>query len=191
MTVRRKGKVGLDAGKGLYFRNLGKLRSGTQPKFWLGQDRGQAEQRNSRLETLWQAVLQQGQTAWPELVLDAAKSIARGEETFQVPFVDRGSDFDYPHYFKLMSGLNRQYPQVQWIPEDTVAFETGIRDLAESFARIKEAASDNMPIQIAATAPHERLHHAFDGWISELDSVATLKVWNKNRLSMACQWRPS
>lgn len=67
-----------------YVRNLGRLPSGTQPKFYLGHDRAIALERLEQITTLWRHIedwhlSRPGKPTWDDDTLQAAKALGRGE----------------------------------------------------------------------------------------------------------------
>src|SRR5712692_49388 len=86
---------------GRYFKNVGYLQSGSQPKFYLGRDRAEAMVRAGKLEQIWRFVLSDYERAyklwteeeqaedsgpyWFGFALNLAKVVAEGRPADEAP----------------------------------------------------------------------------------------------------------
>jgi hypothetical protein len=69
---------------GAYYRQIGYLPSGSQPRLTLGKDKAEALVRNARLEALWVRVKERvGE--WDEVTHAMAGAIAAGETRYVIP----------------------------------------------------------------------------------------------------------
>jgi hypothetical protein len=75
---------------GRFFRNVGYLDSGSQPKFYLGRDRAEAFVRAGKIEQIWCYVVSDAQRSgaspgWWGFAFDLAKAVAEGRSIGRVP----------------------------------------------------------------------------------------------------------
>jgi hypothetical protein len=225
MATKKAGGLGKDRNKGVYFRSLGFVcEEGRykQPKFYLGRDQQEAERRNLRLEQLWRCVVQKWERgpalettfmeefvlwkkgerpAWNDLLLDAARAVARGETTYFVPrptarhFNGRGEERFEPmmdtEYAEWLAQLNRDFPAVTFRAADEEAYAKAQAFYAGQFQDHHEQARRVASLLDAPVpeAPHERLHHALDAYIAELEKEAHLSQWNRVRVNQARRLR--
>ncbi len=75
---------------GRYFRNVGYLDSGSQPKFYLGRDGAEALVRGGKIEQIWRHVVADSRRSeqspeWFGFALDLAKAVAEGRIIEKVP----------------------------------------------------------------------------------------------------------
>lgn len=192
--MRTKTAIRSDS-KGYYYRNLGWVpnRSGTklvQPKFLLGKEINQAQERLGRLLRFWRLVESHHQDefpgerpAWDDVTLDIAKAICRGEHTY--PLARRNepgeagedrewSDADYAGYLLEMQ---RAYPVITLVPADSAAFQNGVRknaQIAESYQDLSEQFARDAG-KLASRESQETLHQAIRAYIESIDSNPSYK----------------
>lgn len=121
-----------------YVRNLGRLSSGSQPKFYLGHDREIAIERLERITTLWRHIeswhfSRPGKPTWDDDTLQAAKALGRGEPAA----LDRrnfSEGLEQPEaYFARINAL--RLAGVPICPIDELKFDTGRQDLSGDIDR--------------------------------------------------------
>jgi len=189
--------------KGYYYRNLGWLYRGngekwTQPKFLLGRDEGEALDRLRRLERLWELGQRHhedeyadGKPTWDDLTLAVGKAIGRGEHVFRLgrqnwpgenPQDAAWADADYAGYLREVQDA---YPIIAFIPEDTEAFENGLKKNLEtaqdyrSSAAEKQALADDFARDAGQPTPgtdiKDTLHRAIKAFVASIDSNPTYR----------------
>lgn len=182
-----KQRVALDRGKSQYYRNLGCLPDGRQPKFYVGRDLQEAERRCLRLQQLWHCVEQEHQarlsrifTATLDLNMaleDIDELIADRERYSRRPQWDdltmaaahairQGQDtVTLPQpagsdaaYVRLLARLNQAYPLVRWVAANTEAHERGEQHFVRSIQEHR-AAIDRSARMLTRLAPDAPHEH--------------------------------
>ena len=129
----RRGRLSKPDAQGKYVRQLGwKLNSNgerTQHKFRLGSDKREAEQRDSRLQQLWNQIEQEttvGNPLWDELTLEIAKQIALGEAKVQLaPLSDDEAATDYA---RRLQRIQNRFAFLRFAPTDEQRYAAGLGD---------------------------------------------------------------
>lgn len=139
--------------------------------------------------------------AWNAVLLDAARAVARGETTYLVPrptasHIDgRREERFVPmidtEYAEYLARLNHEFPVVTFRAADQEAYAKAQAFYAQQFQdhhhqarRVRGLLDSPVP-----EAPHERLHHALDAYIAELEKEAHLSQWNRVRYNQARRLR--
>jgi len=139
--------------------------------------------------------------AWNGVLLDAARALAKGENAYFVPrptgkHIDElGEERFFPmsvaEYADYLSKLNLEFPLILFRAEDEEAHSQAQTFYAEEFRghhrqarRIATLLETPVP-----EAPHERLHHALDAYIEELEKEAHLSQWNRVKVNQARRLR--
>ena len=115
-----------------YVRNLGRLASGSQPKFYLGHDRAIANQRLQQITILWQHIEawhagRPGKAIWNDDTLQAAKAIEGGEPASLAPFTLSTGSEQPEKYFARIAALRKAGLDVR--AADGSQFDLGRQDL--------------------------------------------------------------
>ena len=121
-----------------YVRNLGRLASGSQPKFYLGHDRAIAHQRLQQITILWQHIEEwhesrPGKPTWNDDTLRAAKAIEKGEPAFLAPFTLSTGNEQPERYFARIAALRNAGLDVR--ATDDSQFDIGRQDLSGDIER--------------------------------------------------------
>lgn len=174
---------------GVYYRQIGYLQSGSQPRFNLGTDRIAALERNAKLEQLWQIITTEapgtrhsegeigpGKPAWDTITHAIALAIAKGADRFVVPQPPEMADADSYFYFvhRYAEPFGKLIPI---LPTSVEAFEEAARKEAEKhrefvagLARKAEIAFptvggiDNLPTG-------QTVHQALDAYCEHIQEV--------------------
>jgi len=115
-----------------YVRNLGRLTSGSQAKFYLGNERSAALARLNQIATLWQQVEDRqegrpGKAVWDDETLKAARAIEKGEPFSAAPYQFSTGVESAEKYFARVNALQRTGALVK--PSEAFKYELGRRDL--------------------------------------------------------------
>jgi hypothetical protein len=139
--------------------------------------------------------------AWSALLLDAARAVAKGETTYFVPrptarhIDERGEERFFPmmetEYAEYLARLNRDFPVVTFRAADEEAYAKAQAFYARRFQDHHQQAQllGSLLDAPVPEAPHERLHHALDAYIAELEKEAHLSQWNRVRVNQARRLR--
>lgn len=127
-----------------YVRNLGRLSSGSQPKFYLGHDRAIAVQRLEQIAVLWRQVEdwhsgKPGIAIWDDDTLKAAKAIEKGEPATLAPHNLSAGSEQSEKYFARINAL--RLAGLDILPTDTSQYEIGRQDLYGDIERSHVALS--------------------------------------------------
>ena len=144
-----------------YVRNLGRLASGSQAKFYLGHERSAALARLSQITTLWQQVEERQRErtvekpVWDEESLRAARAIEKGE-SFSVSPHQFSTGFEQAEkYFARINALQQAGARAE--PSEAFKYEVGRRDLVGGI----ENAHDDLSRAIGKpNATGQTLHQA-------------------------------
>ena len=139
--------------------------------------------------------------AWNAVLLKAARAVAKGETTYFVPrptakhLDERGEDRHFPmidtEYAEYIARLNRDFPVVTFRAEDQEAYSKAQAFYAQQFQDHHQQARrvSGLLESPVPEAPHERLHHALDAYIAELEKDAHLSQWNRMKVNQALRLR--
>lgn len=143
-----------------YVRNLGRLPSGSQHKFYLGHDRAMAIQRLDQIAILWQRVEEwhgskPGQATWSKDSLQAATSISKGQTAFLSPFnLSTGSE-QAEKYFARINNLRDAGLDIR--PASNSIFDLGREDLSTDINRAHESLGRILHSDATGQLLHEAL----------------------------------
>lgn len=183
-----------------YVRNLGRLPSGSQPKFYLGHDRSIAIQRLDRITTLWQHVEEwhgskHGKATWSDDTLQSAKAIGKGEPAFMSPFDLSIGNEQAEKYFARISVLREAGLDIR--PANESNFSLGGEDLSkdidhahESLGRILRSHATGQLLYEALQAYQESIMVKYkdssDGFLTDngktkIDQIKTIMTYLPNQ----------
>jgi hypothetical protein len=179
---------------GVFTRNIGWIitKSGkrSQPKFYLGEDRREAERRLAKIVELWEYI-EQGKDQphcdqsngvmaycppphppdpfWDDFALGIAKQFAAGH--VQIPVQPSlGNDQQGHGYALRLNALSSRYPMVNFIPSDPELFQKG-RDFNQkavehqmTVMRERGILTDNNP-QVACDGSLHQAFNRYADWI--------------------------
>ena len=138
---------------------------------------------------------------WNPVLLGAARAISKGETTYLMPrptarhLDEHGEERLLPmldtEYATYMAQLNCDFPVIIFRPEDEAAYSNAQTFYAQQFQHHHEQARHVAGLLAAPVPelPHERLHHALDAYIAELEKDAHLSQWNRVRVNQARRLR--
>lgn len=143
-----------------YVRNLGRLASGSQPKFYLGHDKSIAIQRLEQIAVLWRQVEDRqsgkpGIAIWDEDSLKAAKAVEKGEPATLAPYKLSTGNEQSENYFARINAL--RLAGVDVLPANASQYEIGRQDLSGDIERSHAALSRTIG---SAHATGQLLHEA-------------------------------
>jgi len=143
-----------------YVRNLGRLASGSQAKFYLGHDRSVALSRLEQIAALWQQIeshhgSRPGNPVWDEGTLRAARAIEKGEAATLPRFEFSTGNEAAEKYFTRINALRQA--GILAHPSNEFLYETGKQDLVAEI----EAGHENLSRVIGIPrATGQTLHEA-------------------------------
>jgi hypothetical protein len=191
--------LNFDQTHGLYHRTVGMDAAGRKPKFWLGDNEAQAQNRVERLELLWHQIKEDHKQLpaeypnwletqicqkperplWDELTLAAARAIARGAISVGVPRSPAWSPLKYTN--KLMD-LQRRFGAVAWTPEEAEAeFQKIGAEIVRMEAQGEITQAQQQLALVAGQTAGQTFHQALDTYIAYLDKLPDKRGWYRTQ----------
>lgn len=144
-----------------YQRNLGRLPSGAQPKFYLGHNKDEAVARLDAIVLIWERVEQKWKgdperAVWDEQSHNAAKLVAKGE-----PLVAHQGDYEPEDVYFARINEWRRNLRVPVIAANEFLFETGKQTLATNIKSTQQRLAQAIG---SPTATGQSFHEALRGY---------------------------
>lgn len=187
----------LDPTHGLYHRTLGMKPDGGKPKFWLGDKEDVAQKRTERLELLWSQIeadhenmtedgtytdwvenvtfIKPPRPYWNDLLLAAARAIAKGEMTFALPRKDSWSPY---HYALTLARMQSRFPAIQFVPvKEAESFhQTGV-EVHKMQAELKIQEARQTIALVSGQTSGQTWHEALDAYVDHLKKKPDPTGW--------------